>query len=275
MNTPHRSSVTIGIASGKGGVGKTTVAANLAASLVKAGSRVMLFDADLGLANAQLTLGCSSEFNFGDVLTGHKTLSEVIVTTRQGIRLVPGTSGVRELASLGEFESSAIVQAFSSLSEEIDYFLVDSAAGIADAVITFLRGVHYRFVVVCDEPASIADAYGLIKVMVQSGCGDQIFLVPNMVPTEAKGKQLFDRVNDVCQRFLGISLGYLGSISHDPSMKDAVRLRQPVTECHPVSPASRDFSALAGRVCELPLPTEAAGGIQFFIERWLRSPETN
>ena len=210
MINPERPCLTIAVASGKGGVGKTTVAANLAASLVKGGSRVMLFDADLGLANAQLTLGCACEFNFGDVLSGMKTLPEIVVTTRQGIRLVPGASGVRELASMGELASAAVVQAFSSVSEELDFFLVDLAAGIADTVISFLRGVQYRFVVVCDEPASIADAYALIKVMAQSGCAEQVFLVPNMVPTEAKGRHLFERVNDVCQRFLGISVNYLG-----------------------------------------------------------------
>jgi flagellar biosynthesis protein FlhG len=270
MNSPSLQQKTpqvIAIASGKGGVGKTSVTANLAVALAARGHRVMLFDADLGLANAQLALGCRAEFNFSDVIAGLKTLPEIIVTTRQGVRLVPGASGIREMASLDALSSAAIVQAFSSLEEEVDFFIIDSAAGISESVLTFLGAAQRRFVVLCDEPSSIADAYALIKVMALEGSTDEIYLLPNMVESQAAGFTLFQRVRDVCARFLGVSVGHIHSVTADAHMVDASRARQPLLEFAPGGNGARDIRALAVAVEELPPLESTAGGLQFFFER--------
>jgi flagellar biosynthesis protein FlhG len=139
----------------------------LAAALQATGSRVMLFDADMGLANAQISMGVRCPFNLSDFLSGAKTLKEIIVTTRQGVKLVPGSSGRQDMAALDEMGAANIIQAFSSLEDPIDYLIVDMAAGIAPSVLTFLSACERRFVVVKDDPSSIADAYGTIKIMIQ------------------------------------------------------------------------------------------------------------
>ena len=264
---PQKITEVIGIASGKGGVGKTSIATNLAVSLVMGGHKVMLFDADLGLANAQLAFGCRTEFNFSHVLSGHKSLEEIIVTTRQGVRLVPGASGIQQMASLGTTESAGIIQAFNALDEEIDFFIIDAAAGIADSVVTFMQAAQRRFIVLRDEPSSIADAYGMIKVLAQEHQLNEIYLVPNMVQSQAAGEQLYRRVNDVCERFLGISVSYLHSITHDEHMLGALRAYSSVLEFAPGGNAARDFRHLALAAGRLETMEGATGGIQFFVER--------
>lgn len=257
----------IGIASGKGGVGKTSIAANLAVSLVMRGHKVMLFDADLGLANAQLAFGCSTPFNFSHVLSGQKTLQEIVVSTSQGVRLVPGASGIQQLASLGALETAGVIQAFSTLEEEIDYLIVDAAAGISDSVITFMHATPIRLIVLRDEPSSIADAYGMIKVLVRQHGLQDIYLVPNMVDSQAAGAALYRRVNDVCQRFLGISVRHLHSVTYDQHMLDAMRVYKPVIEFAPGGNAARDFRQMAAVTETLREPEDAHGGIQFFFDR--------
>ena len=264
---PQKTTEVIGVTSGKGGVGKTSIASNLAVSLVMMGYKVMLFDADLGLANAQLAFGCRTEFNFGHVLSGKKSLSEIIVTTRQGVRLVPGASGIQQLANLDMVESAGIIQAFSALDEEIDYFIIDTAAGIADSVVTFMRAAQRRFIVLRDEPSSIADAYGMIKVLAREHQLDEIYLVPNMVSSQAEGEQLFRCVNDVCERFLGISVNYLHSITHDEHMLGALRAYTSVLEFAPGGNAARDFRQMALATDRLESMEGATRGIQFFVER--------
>lgn len=257
----------IGIASGKGGVGKTSIAANLSVCLANQGHKVMLFDADLGLANAQLALGCRADFNLSHVLSGEKSLREVIVTTPQGVRLVPGASGIQQMASLGEAEAAGIINSFSEMDEEIDYFIVDSAAGMADSVIAFMKGTQRRFIVMRDEPSSIADAYGMIKVLALEHDLNEIYLIPNMVDSQAAGQMLFRRLDDVCQRFLGIRIGYLHSIVNDSHVLDAIRAYQSVVEFAPGGAAARDFRQLASEIEKLEPVEDVFGGIQFFFER--------
>jgi len=259
----------IGIASGKGGVGKTTVSVNLAAALQAQGSRVMLFDAVMGLANAQISMGVRCPFNLSDFLSGDKTLKEIIVTTRQGVKLVPGSSGRQDMAALDELGAARIVQAFSSLEDPIDVLIVDMAAGIAPSVMTFLSACEKRFVVVKDDPSSIADAYGTIKIMIQDHGLDEIYLIPNGVGSAQEGYQLFERINNVCARFLNRSVRYLGSIVNDEMILQAHKKYMPVLEFAPTSSSSRDFRLLAKSVLDLPNVEPPSGGLQFFMERRL------
>ena len=257
----------IGIASGKGGVGKTTVSINLAVALQRMGQRVMLFDADLGLANAQIALGCRCPYNLSHFLSGEKTLQEIVVTTPQGIELVPGASGRHEMAALDELQAASLVQAFSSLQGELDFLIVDMAAGISPAVLAFMGACQRRFIVVRDDPSSIADAYGTIKVLIQDFNLDEIYLVPNAVGSQHEGQRLFEHINQVCARFLNHSVKYLGSVENDELILSALRKYQSVLEFAPGSSGARDFRRLADAALQLPDIGKASGGIQFFVER--------
>lgn len=265
----------IGIASGKGGVGKTTISINLAVALAQSGHSVMLFDADLGLANAQIALGARAEFNLSHFLAGQKTLEEITITTRQGVKLIPGASGVHELAGLSQLQAASIVQAFSNLSEEIDYLIVDVAAGISPSVLAFLSACHRRFVVVQDDPSSIADAYGTIKVMSQELKLDEIYLLPNYVHSQTQGWKLYQRLNDVCVRFLGESIHYLTAIEADEMVLAAHKKYQSVMEHSPGTGAARDFRRLAELCTQLRPLVDATGGLQFFMERLIQSSPSN
>ena len=264
----------IGIGSGKGGVGKTTIAINLAVALSQSGNKVMLFDADLGLANAQIALGARAEYNLSHFLAGQKTLEEITITTRQGIRLIPGASGVQELAGLSHVQAASIVQSFSSLAGNIDYLIVDVAAGISPSVLAFLSACQRRFIVVQDDPSSIADAYGTIKVLTQEMNLGEIYLLPNHVRTQSQGWKLYQRLNDVCARFLGQSIQYLTAIEQDEMVLAALKKYQSVLELAPGTAAARDFRRLAELTTQLRPINYPSGGMQFFMERLLNRPNT-
>jgi flagellar biosynthesis protein FlhG len=261
----------IGIASGKGGVGKTTVSVNLAVALQAMGFRVMLFDADMSLANAQIALGCRCPYNLSHFLSGEKTLAEIIVTTRQGVKLVPGASGIQEMAALGQMQAASIVRAFSELDEDIDYLIVDMAAGISPEVLSFMAACSRRFVVVRDDPSSIADAYATIKVLIQDQGLDEMYLIPNGVDSAQEGYQLFERINQVCARFLNRTVRYLGAIEQDDLILTALKKYQPVAEYAPGSAGARDFRRLAEATRQLEPIQEASGGLQFFVERLVKA----
>lgn len=270
MNKPSQTEV-IGVASGKGGVGKTTVSVNLAIGLRLMGYRVMLFDADMGLGNAQIALGCACPYNLSHFLSGQKTLQEITVTSRQGLLLVPGASGLKEMAGLSEVQASVIVQAFSALEDEIDFLIVDMAAGISPSVLAFMAACHRRFIVVRDDPSSIVDAYGTIKVLTQDYGLDEIYLIPNAVKSQTEGKHLFERINQVCARFLNRTTHYLGSIENDDLILAAHKKYVPVIEYVPGSQGALDFVRLAESTAKLPPSQPLSGGLQFFVERQVRA----
>jgi flagellar biosynthesis protein FlhG len=262
----------IGVASGKGGVGKTTVSVSLAIALAERGLRVMVLDADLGLANAQLALGVRASFNMGHVLRGEKTLGEVLVDAAPGVRLIPGASGLRELASMDEAQVSSVIHVMDNLDEPVDCLLVDVAAGITPSVVSFMAACQRRFVVVCDQPASIADAYGLLKILTLEEGLEDVYLLPNMVNSQAHGRKLFNHMADVAQRFLGAKLGYLGSIERDDAVQAAQERYLPVNRHAPDSTAARSFRQLAGKVAALGPALKPSGRIQFLLPRMVGLP---
>jgi flagellar biosynthesis protein FlhG len=259
----------IGIASGKGGAGKTTVSVNLALALQEKGFRVMLFDADLGLANAPILLGTRCPFNISHVLSGEKTLADIIVTTPQNLRLISGASGNQILAGLTALQVGQLVQSFNDLPEELDYLIVDMAAGIAPAVMTLMAACHRRFIVMRNDPSSIADAYGTIKVLLEDEQMNEIYLVPNAVKSQLAGEALFQRINRVCAQFLSRTIHYAGSIELDDRVQDAHQHLQPLMTFAPSSQAVKDFKHLAQAVTELSPVEKPSGAVQFFVNRWL------
>lgn len=257
----------LAVASGKGGVGKTNVSVNLSVAFAQLGRRVMLLDADLGLANADVMLGLQPRANLSHVLDGTHTLEDVIIPGPSGISVVPAASGVARMASLSPTEHAGIVRAFSELRMPLDILIVDTAAGISDSVTSFARAAQEVLVVVCDEPASITDAYALIKVLNRDHGIDRFQLVANMVHDNAAGMQLFRKLAMVCERFLDVVVRYAGYVPFDTNLRRAVQRQRSVVDALPSAPASIAFKKLATAADKWAMRSGAPGQLSFFIER--------
>ena len=259
----------IAVTSGKGGVGKTNISVNLAASLSLAGQRVMLMDADLGLANVDVLLGLEPHFDLQHVISGEKTLDEIIVQGPLGIHVVPASSGVEKMADLTSVEHASLISAFSELKQPIDVLIVDTAAGIADGVVSFAKACQEVIVVVCDEPTSLTDAYALIKVLSMRHGIKQFQILANMVKDESQGLNLYEKLLNTTDRFLEVGLKYLGAVPFDEQLRQSVRAQKPVVEAYPRSPASKALVRMSEKINRWPLPDQATGYLQFFVERLL------
>ena len=262
----------IAITGGKGGVGKTNLSINLGVALAEMGRRTLLMDADLGLANVDVLLGLKPVHTLADLLAGRAQLGGVIMRGPGGLKIVPAASGLAHMAQLSTAEHAGLVRSFSDFEEQVDVFLIDTAAGISDTVLSFVRAAQEVVVVVCDEPSSIADAYGLIKIIANDHGVNHIRVVANMTRRASEGEQLFNKLNGVCDRFLDVTLQYLGAIPFDEQVRKAVQARRPLVQMAPTSRAATALRQLAEKVDRMPAPAGAAGHVQFFFERLLESP---
>ncbi len=267
----ERASVRVlAVASGKGGVGKTNVSVNLATALAALGERVLLLDADFGLANVDVLLGLTPKQTLADVVAGRAALADVILAGPRGLSVVPSASGKRHMAEMNPAQHAGIVQAISTFEGPLDTLVVDTAAGINDAVLTFCQAAQEVLVVVCDEPASITDAYALVKVLVRERGLKRVHVVANMVRNPVEGRALYDKLARVVERFLPeASLAYLGAIPQDDALRRAVQKQKAVVEAFPAAPVSIAFRELAKRVHHWARPTAPRGHIEFFVERML------
>lgn len=260
------------VASGKGGVGKTNITVNLGLALSLQGQSVLLLDADLGLSNVDVVLGLNPLYNISHVLNQERTLEEVMITGPNGMRIIPASSGIKRMAELTPAENAGIVSAFSELNESLDVMLIDSSAGISDSVVTFSRAAHEVIVVVCDEPASITDAYALIKLLSQDYGVDRFHILANRVTTAREGQDLFAKLVKVTDRFLDVILNFFGAIPEDPQLRKAVQAQRAVVEAFPGSRSAEAFHRLATQIIgRWPMPRTASGYLQFFIERMINS----
>jgi flagellar biosynthesis protein FlhG len=262
----------IAVTGGKGGVGKTTVAANLSVALASAGRQVMLFDADLGLANVDVMLGVQSRFHLGHVLQGECSLEDVIVTGPRGIQLIPAASGLSALACMSQAEHVGLIRAFSELYHDVDVLIIDTAAGINDSVITFSQAAHHVLVVVCDEPASITDAYALIKVLSREHGVSRFQLLANQTRRPGEGLALYQKFERVCDRFLNVRLEFAGSVPYDHDLRRAVQQQSAVVDAYPSSMAAAAFKKLMCKADKWCVPTGARGHLEFFVERLVGAP---
>ncbi|MFN2308652.1 MAG: MinD/ParA family protein [Gammaproteobacteria bacterium] len=261
----------IAVTSGKGGVGKTNVSVNLAVSLAEAGQQVMLMDADLGLANVDVMLGLHPEYDLSHVIQGERTLEEIIVSGPAGLHIVPASSGTKMMAELGPMEHAGMIRAFSELSLRLDTLIIDTAAGIADSVVSFSRAAQEVIVVVCDEPASITDAYALIKLLSREYGIQRFRVLANMAHSAQEGRDLFAKIARVSERYLDVTLEFIGAIPYDDYLRKAVKRQKAVVEAYPRSRAAMAFKTLAQKAERWPIPNGAAGHLEFFVERLIHT----
>ena len=235
----------------------------------------MLLDADLGMANVDIMLNLRPKFDLSHVVEGHCNLEDVIIEGPRGLHIVPASSGLGHMAELSSFEQAGLIRAFSNLHDKYDVLLVDTAAGIASSVTSFSKAAQEIIVVVCDEPASLTDAYGLMKVLNKEHGVKRFQVLTNMVGTPEHGKALFTRLADVADLYLDVCLGYLGSVPMDDTMRSAVKSRAAVTDKYPYSASSLAFQKLAKRLLDLPITAGTSGQLEFFVEKALASNSTN
>ncbi len=261
----------LAVTGGKGGVGKTNVAVNVGVTLAKMGKRVVLFDADLGLANVDVVLGLKTSLTINDVLLNRCTLQDVIQTGPHGLRVIPGASGVQSLVQMQAKEYGGLINAFNSLAGELDTLIIDTAAGISDSVVRFAQASQEILMVVCDEPASIMDAYALMKVLHLSYGIDRFRIVVNMSSSLYEAKQLFAKLTNVADKYLNVVLHFLGWIPEDELVRKAIRQQCAVVEAYPSCKASVGYWQLAQNISTLASPKGSSKDVQFFIEQMIRS----
>ncbi|HAA03517.1 MAG TPA: flagellar synthesis regulator FleN [Syntrophobacteraceae bacterium] len=258
------------ISSGKGGVGKSSVVVNLAVAFDHMGKRVLIMDADLGLANVDILMGISPKYHIGHILDGSRQLEEVLVKGPGKILVMPASSGVQQLTHLTDEQKLVFLEMLDGLEADIDILLIDTGAGISDTVLYFNIAAQERIVVVTAEPTSLTDAYALIKVLYTRHGERHFKILTNNVKDDHSGKNIFLQISKVADHFLdGLSLDYLGNIPSDPNVARAVIQQKPLLEVFPQSPASKAFANLASRLDKSLPPQFNQGSIQFFWKRLL------
>lgn len=262
----------IAVSGGKGGVGKTCVAVNLAGALSRAGRRVVLLDGDLGLANVDVFLGLSPRYTLAHVLNGERTLDEILLRTDHGFHVIPAASGIAHLANLDAAAHLGLVQAFSALAQRLDVLVIDTAAGIAHSVTQFSQAAQHVLIVIRDEPASLTDAYALVKVLSRDHGVNRFRVATNMTRGTGAGTELFRRFERVTSRFLDVILDFVGEIPEDDCVRRAIRGQRVVIDAFPSSPAARAFKKIAALADNWPIPQGPRGNLEFFVERLVRRP---
>lgn len=256
----------VAVTGGKGGIGKSTLSINLGVASAAAGRRVVLLDGDLGLANADVLLGITPRHTLADLVLGRRTLDEVLTPVRPGLSIVAGASGLIPLAELDEAGHVGIVRAFSDLAADIDLLLVDTAAGISAGVLQLVQATQHVIVVVSEDPASVTDAYALIKVASRHHGVREFRIVTNMTSDPMAGARLFAALQRVTSRFLDVTLVHSADIPADELLRRAVREQRPVVEAYPGCGAAQIIRRLAVSLDSWPSP-EGRGNIGFFADR--------
>ena len=251
----------LAVSSGKGGVGKTNVVANLSLALVEKGFKVLIFDADLGLANIDVLLGLAPEKDIRHVLSGEVPLKEVVIQTPYGFGVIPASSGLVELTRLETSEKMLLKEQFEEATEGVDFLVFDLAAGIADNVLFFNLVAQERIVITTPEPTAMADAYALMKILYRRYQVKRFYFLVNLVKEPREGKAVYQQLYRVMERFLGpVGLTYLGSLRTDPCVTKAVRQQEPFLKVCPEGPASEDLRAVCEKI--LKLKPEVQGGLE-------------
>ena len=262
--SPRSGIQVVAVSSGKGGVGKTNVVANLAVACATHGRNVLVMDADLALGNVDILLGLAPPYTIEDVLLGTRTLEEVMVQGPAGIRILPATSGVQELSNLTYEQQLRLQAGFLQLQRPPDLLFIDGAAGLSPNVLYFSLVAHDILVVVSPDPGSLTDAYALVKVLSTQYRQQRFRFLVNMVRTSHEGKEVFRKLSLVTERFLNVSLDYVGSIPFDDHVSMAVSQQRPFIEAYPKAPASRALGSFVQSVNQWRHDLPLKGGYQLF-----------
>ena len=241
----------IAITSGKGGVGKTSIVGNLGYAFAKIGKKVLILDADLGLGNLDVLLGLAPKFNLSHVILGEKSIEEILIEGPGKMKILPASSGIQELTSLTKDQKVQILKQLDSLIDSVDVLFIDTAAGISSNVMDFNATAQEIVVVVSPEPTSITDAYALMKVLSLKYSGKTCKLMVNMVRRPEEGREVFRQLQLVTDRFLDISIEYLGYVMFDEKVTRGVKSQRIVSEIYPNSEASRCFKDISRKVSNM------------------------
>jgi flagellar biosynthesis protein FlhG len=259
---------TIAVASGKGGVGKTNVVANLAISMSKLGKQVMIVDADLGLSNIDALLHLSPNHNIQHLLNGGMKLKDIVVEGPHGIQIIPASSGVQELIALDDYQRLKLLEEFDAYDDDIDVLLIDTAAGISEDVAFFCNAAQEIIIVTSPEPTAITNTYALIKVLYTRYQERDFHLLVNSAKDADEAFEVFRRISLAAEKFLSISLDYLGYLPFDESVHSAVRAQKAFVDMFPRKAISKRIREIAKRF--LDRPERVKGSLQFFMERHRR-----
>jgi flagellar biosynthesis protein FlhG len=254
---------TVAIASGKSGVGKTNIAASLAIALSKRGEKVVIVDAGIGLSNINILLNKHATYNISHILDGSITLKDILIDGPQGIKILPAGEGVQNLTRLDEFQRLKILDAFDSYDGDIDIMLIDNTAGISENVTFFCSAAQDLIIVTTPEPTAWVDAYHLIKVLNTEYQENKFHVLVNAVKNEEEADDVFQRLAQATDRFLNISLDYLGYLPYDEDVKKAVRQQAAFIDLYPKKFISKCFNEIAATLIDW--PQKVKGSLQFFI----------
>ncbi len=260
----------IAVTSGKGGVGKTNLATNLAIAYARLGKRVVIMDADLGLANVNVVLGVVPRYNLYHVIRRQKTMREIIMDTNYGVRIVAGASGFSKIANLSAEEREGFIAELHELSDA-DIIIVDTGAGVSTNVLAFVAAADEAIIVTTPEPTAITDAYGIIKIIATEveDNGPSLKLVVNRVASVTEGRKVAERVINIAGQFLNLKIDYLGYVYDDPAVSQAVLRQKPFVHAEPRSKASACVEHIVGRLENIEY--REGSGLSTFLKRLFRS----
>jgi flagellar biosynthesis protein FlhG len=241
------SATVLAITSGKGGVGKTNIAANLSISLAAQGQRVILMDADLGLGNLDVLMNIQTRYNLTHVVSGKRTLEEITHVGPCGVEVICGGSGIETLANLGHFQRQRLLDEMQTLQSRADLIVIDTGAGIHASVIAFCLAADHTLVVTTPEPTAITDAYAMIKVLASQKYAGRISLLVNMAQTLSEGKKVYRQIAEVAGRFLNTAVYEAGVLCRDENLVQAVRRREPVVQAFPKSDIANALAVISSR----------------------------
>lgn len=254
-----RQSRIVSLTSGKGGVGKTSLAVNLAAALTRMGRPTLLADCDFGMANAGMLMGVTSPVTIDDVLEGRLSVDEAVTESDEGVLILPGSSGTGAMPNLGSDARKRLAMGLRPYARMTDFILVDTPTGVSPSAMETVAAADSVILVLCEEPTAFMDAYSTAKILaLDYGC-TSLQIITNMVPNEAAGRSLFARFHDVVSRFLPLSVTLLGNVPADRHMRDAVLHKKPCVFAYPHSPAAMALARIATRLGDMRIGISAGG----------------
>lgn len=262
----------ITVTSGKGGVGKSNFTLNFALALQSLGRRVLVFDADIGMANIDVLMGLTSPYNLVHLLNREKTITEIVQTGVGSLPYIAGGSGVSELFELSDHDLNYFAEEVEKLAADMDYIFFDTGAGLSKENLKFITSADECLVVTTPEPTSVTDAYALIKVVSGVQKDTAFKIIVNRADNDNEAQQIANKISLVARRFLELDIPLLGYISDDPHVMQAVKKQTPFTLAYPGCAASKDIMRLAHRFASFPSAPQSGtlAGIKGFMQKWLR-----